>query len=72
MNTTRQRSNTLTPAGRLAWPAHEDLAEMQCQWESGSASNVDSPLGADGLEAFFHHTLGALDPEELEDLLHGD
>jgi len=72
MNTTRQRSNTPHPTDRPVWPNQEDLVGMQSLGEGESAFRVDAPPAADRIEAFFLHALGALDPEELEDLLHGD
>lgn len=72
MNTTRQRSSIPHPTDRPVWPNHEDLLELRSRWEGESVFSVDSPAGGAGIEAFFLHALGALDPEELEDLLHGD
>lgn len=72
MNTSRQRSNTRYAAHRSVWPTREELTAMQTRWGGESVSSSDSALGADDIEAFFHHALGAVAPEELEDLLHGD
>jgi len=72
MNTSRQRSNARYATRKSVWTTQEDLIEMQTRWQGVSASSGDAALGADDIEAFFHHALGLLDPEELEDLLHGD
>jgi hypothetical protein len=72
MNITRERSNGLHQADRPVWPNHEDLVSVQSLGEGESPFRVDAPPPADRIEAFFLHALGALDPEELEDLLHGD
>jgi hypothetical protein len=71
MNITRQRSNTPTTADRALWPNRDDLAARQCRREGETASRADSPPDTDGIEAWFHHALGALDPDELADLFHG-
>ena len=54
-------------------PVHRHRREAaRATDETRPVEHFDAPPAADRIEAFFLHALGALDPEELEDLLHGD